>query len=712
MKKKYIISGIIGIMLTLLCAFVASYKITYVENPDFSINKEDFIEVNTPGTEIQESLKMPFKLVKACTVHVSNYGKDSNSRWEFLMQDAKGRTVVKKRFNFMGALNGDFYKIDFARTVRVKKDDIYTIKFKPLKINDVNKLVFSIDGVGSRYAEGAVLSVDGEEKEGTLCLTLQGGDVDYFWVRITIFIGIVIILCVWRGMKLADMNKDWSEDTLLRAMLVGAVVFLLYLPYADTRAGLTLMDENDNISAGMLIASGRVIYRDYVSQHMPFAYYLCAVYSLLGASSVEQMRILFYLTLGIAWAGMYVRYHKEYGNRIMFWIPVLVSLFSKALIGLTASMVMSDVIQEISMVLLLLEFMQYRRNRELGWDRAIVVSLGVWMAFGSVFISAYSIFILSIGFLILEIGRWWNNGWKFKEAVRRYLPLMICGIIPPTVGVVYLTANGALYQCYKQAYLLNREVYSNYQDIGGNLFAPFFTGIYSMFDEFGKSLLDICNANSQAYSIFLLLLIGSYVSIAFTKVGKEKGSFVYWVFLTFFICAGASRGVGNTHGLAFWGLLITIVIIEGNEIWKTNWHPGLVVMCAVIFGLLLRPYWEAVIDNMTKGQYVVNSEERRIIEETEVGDQIFIDTYSYSPVYFIAKGRYPANRAGWVLPWFMDWYEEWAVQDLMEKQPEVVIWKPDLEIWGWNDFCHELKDYVCANYMRANENAFIWERIE
>ena len=48
----------------------------------------------------------------------------------------------------------------------------------------------------------------------------------------------------------------------------------------------------------------------------------------------------------------------------------------------------------------------------------------------------------------------------------------------------------------------------------------------------------------------------------------------------------------------------------------------------------------------------------------------------------------------------------------MEKQPEVVIWKPDLEIWGWNDFCHELKDYVCANYMRANENAFIWERIE
>lgn len=712
MKKEYIISGIIGTVVILVCAFIASYKMTYVENPDLSINKEDIIEVNTPGTEIQESLKMPFELVKACTVHVNNFGKDSNSRWEFLMQDARGKTIVKKRFNFMGALNGEFYKIDFARTVRVKKDDIYTIKLRPLKINDANKLTFSIDRVGSRYAEGAVLSVDGDEQEGTLCLTLQGGDIDYFWSGIVVLLGTLIMFCVFRGMRLANMGRDWRQDTLLVAVMVGAAVFLLYLPYADTRAGLTLMDENDNISAGMLIASGRVIYRDYVSQHMPLAYYLCAVYSLLGASSVEQMRILFYLTLGIAWAGMYVRYHKDNGKRIMFWLPVLVSLFSKALIGLTASMVMSDVIQEISMILLLLEFMQYRRDRKLGWDRAIVVSLGVWAAFGSAFISAYSIFILGIGFLTLEIVRWKSIGWKFNEGVRRYLPLIICGMIPLTIGVVYLVVNDALYQCYRQAYLLNREVYSNYQDIGGNLFAPFLTGISSMFDEFVKSLLAIYNANSQAYNILLLLLVGGYLTIAFTKIVGEKGAFIYWGFLTLFICAGASRGVGNTHGLAFWGLLITIVIIEGNGMWKLNGHPGSAVVCVVICGLLLKPYWEAVIDNMTRAQYVINSEERRIIEETKVGDQIFIDTYSYSPVYFIAKGRYPANRASWIIPWFMDWYEEWTVQDLIEKQPDVVIWKPDLEIWGWSDFCHELEEYICTNYMRANENAFIWERIE
>lgn len=712
MKKKYIVSSIVGIFLIAISAFIASHKITYLENPDLSGNKENFIEVNTPGTVIQESFKMPFELMKACTVYISNYGKDSNSRWEVRIQNSSGKTIVRKRFNFIGPSEGEFRRIVFDRTIRVKKGEIYTIYFKPLQINDANKLAFSTDSVGSRYAEGVRLSVDREEREGTLCLTLQGGDIDFFWVKITLFLGLMVLLCVLRGIYLTEMGKAWREDTVLKAMIVGVAVFLLYLPYADTKVGLTLMDENDNISAGMLVASGRVIYRDYVSQHTPFAYYLCAVYALLGASSVEQMRILFYITLGIVWAGIYVRYHKNNGDRVMFCLPILVSLCSKALIGLTASMLMSDVIQEVCMILLLLEFLQYRKDKKLGWDRGIIISVGVWVAFASSFISAYSIFILGIGFLTLEISRWKDTRWDFKGFAKRYVPIVICGILPPIAGIAYFAANHALYQCYRQAYVLNREVYANYQDIGGNLIAPFLTGVSSMFDDFVNSLLTVSNSGMQVYHFLFILLVGSYLSIVIRKIGKEKDSVVYWGFITLFMCAGASRGVGNTHGLAFWGMLITLIVVEGFHICKPVWSVWETISCVVVCCLLMQPYWQAVIKNITEEQSVVNSEERRIIEETEEGDEIFIDTYSYSPVYFIARNRYPANRAGWILPWFMDWYEEWTVQDLREKQPSVVIWKPDLEIWGWNDFCHELKEYIYANYTRPNENSFIWERIE
>ncbi len=710
MKRKYTVTCIIGIFAIVIFAFAASNKITYLENPDFSSTKEGLIEINTRGTIIEETLTIPFDLVKACAVHVSNYGKDNNSRWELVIQDASGKTVARKRFSFTGAADGEFYRIVFDRTVRVRKGETYSLKLKALSINDANRMAFSTDSTGSRYAEGARLFVDGQELEGTLCLTMQGGNVDYFWVRLAIFLGSLVLFGVLRGLYLVENGKKWRQDHVLRAMITGGIVFILYLPYADTKVGLTLIDETDNICGGMLIAGGKVLYRDYVTQHTPFAYYLCAVYALLGACSVEQMRILFYVTLGILWAGIYVRYHKTNGDKVMTWMPIMVTLCSKALIGITASMVMSDVIQEACMVLLLLEFWQYKEDRKLGWDRAAVISLGVWAAFASAFMSAYSIFILGIGFLVIEAGRWKKVGWSFKEGLKRYLPLAVCGAVPPIAGVVYFAANQALYQCYKQAYLFNREVYPNYQEVGGNLIEPFFTGMASMFEDFVNSLLAMSTSGLTVYHLLFIALVGAYFFTVIRKVIVEREPILYWGFITLLVCAGAGRGVGHTHGLAFWGMMIAVVVLAADEILGTEWRNWQIAVCAVLSGILLQPYVSAVVQNITTGQYVVNSEERYLVEESEEGEEIFINAFSFSPVYLIAKGHYPANRAAYILPWYMDWYEEWELEDLIEKQPDIVVWNPDLEIWGWSYFCNELNDYIYANYTRGGETSLIWKR--
>lgn len=710
MKRKYTVTCIIGVLLIAVFAFVASSKITYLENPDFSSKKEGLIEIKTKGTVIEERLTMPFDLVKACTVHVSNYGRDNNSRWEFVLQDASGKTVVRKRFNFTGAADGEFYRIVFDRTARVKKGETYIIKIKALNINDANQIAFSMDYTGSRYAEGAQLFVDGQKLEGTLCLTMQGGDVDFFWVRLAVLLGSLVLFGVLRGMYLAENGKKWRQDPVLRAMMTGGIVFMLYLPYADPKVGLTLIDETDNICGGMLIAGGKVLYRDYVTQHTPFAYYLCAVYALLGASSVEQMRILFYLTLGVAWAGIYARYHKTNGDKVMIWISTMVTLCSEVLIGITASMIMSDLIQEVCMVLLLLEFRQYQKDRKLGWDRAAVISLGVWVAFSSAFMSAYSIGILGIGFLVIEIRQWHRVGWRFKEGLRRYIPLTVCSVIPPTAGVIYFTVNHALYQCYRQAYLFNREVYPNYQEVGGSLISPFLTGMASMFEDFVNSFLAVSTSGLTVYHILFVGLVGAYLFTVIRKIIVQQESIVYWGFMMLLICAGAGRGVGNTHGLAFWGMLIAVVVMAAGETLgaeRRNWQ---ISIYAVLSGILLQPYVSAIVQNITTEQYVVNSEERYLVEETEEGEEIFINAFSFSPLYLIAKGHYPANRAAYVLPWYMDWYEEWELEDLEEKQPAVVVWNPDQEIWGWSYFCNELNDYINANYTRGGATSFIWRR--
>lgn len=710
MKKKYVITCAVGFLLVILCAFMASGKITYLENPDFSNAKENIIEVNSVGTELEETFTMPFELVKTFTVLVSNYGKDNNSRWEFVLQDASGNTVAKKRFNFTDAGDGQFYKINLDRTVRVKKDEVYTIKLKALKINDVNKMAFFTDSKGSKYAEGALLSVDRVSREGTLCMTVQGGNIDYFWGGIATILGCLLLFCVLRGMYLTDSGKDWRQDTLLRAALVGTIVFLLYLPYADPKVGLTVTDENDNICGGMLLAGGKVLYRDYVTQHTPVGYYLCAIFALLGASSVEQMRILFYLVIGIVWAGMYARYHKTIGAKVMMWLPVMVTLCSKALIGITASMVMSDVIQEISMILLLSEFLVYRNDQKLGWDRSIVISFGVWAAFGSAFISAYSICILGVGFLVFEIIRWKKEKIDIKIFLKRYTPLVVCGILPPLLGMGYFAVNHALYEFYRQAYLFNREVYPNYQSMGKNLISPFLSGVSSMFEEFANGLLAVGTSNLSGYSVLFVILVGGYLTIVIKNIIKDKKFVFYWVFMTLLIGAGATRGVGNTHGLAFWGMLIAVIIIYTAEEWdisRKNWQ---VVVSVVLCGLLLQPYLSAVISNITTEQMVVNSEDRYIVEATEAGEEIFIDEFSYNAVYLIAKHRYPVNRATYILPWYMDWYEEWELEDLKEKEPDILVWNPDIEIWGWSYFCNELRDYAYQNYMRLSDTSLIWRK--
>src|SRR5687767_6441243 len=50
------------------------------------------------------------------------------------------------------------------------------------------------------------------------------------------------------------------------------------------------VDESDNFLGGYVIARGYVLYRDYFSHHMPLPYYLAAVPSFLGASSVADYR--------------------------------------------------------------------------------------------------------------------------------------------------------------------------------------------------------------------------------------------------------------------------------------------------------------------------------------------------------------------------------------------------------------------------------------
>ena len=64
------------------------------------------------------------------------------------------------------------------------------------------------------------------------------------------------------------------------------VYLIMLLGVLNRSPGFT--DESDNFIGGMVVASGGRMYRDFVSQHMPVMYYICAVLKMLGADRYDK----------------------------------------------------------------------------------------------------------------------------------------------------------------------------------------------------------------------------------------------------------------------------------------------------------------------------------------------------------------------------------------------------------------------------------------
>lgn len=60
-------------------------------------------------------------------------------------------------------------------------------------------------------------------------------------------------------------------------------------------------DEGDVFAGGMAIAHGIPLYKEYLSQHMPFSYFVSAVFWVFGADGIFSQRFFFYLFYSSFW---------------------------------------------------------------------------------------------------------------------------------------------------------------------------------------------------------------------------------------------------------------------------------------------------------------------------------------------------------------------------------------------------------------------------
>ncbi|MDD2218444.1 MAG: hypothetical protein PHX63_08475, partial [Eubacteriales bacterium] len=181
---------------------------------------------------------------------------------------------------------------------------------------------------------------------------------------------------------------------------LGVFLCFLILELSNITKTTGFIDENDNFLAGMTLVKGGVIYLDYISQHMPFMYYLCAIFNLLGAHSEFLFRLYFYVFIALIWTIMYVRYSKYYGRTTMLLYPVF---YISNMYTFFTSCVLSDQMQSIGMVILLMEFLIFIDTNEVKIKNEIAIAFAILISFGSAFISVYAIFIIALGVAIIEI---------------------------------------------------------------------------------------------------------------------------------------------------------------------------------------------------------------------------------------------------------------------------------------------------------------------
>jgi 4-amino-4-deoxy-L-arabinose transferase-like glycosyltransferase len=107
-------------------------------------------------------------------------------------------------------------------------------------------------------------------------------------------------------------------------------------------------------------------------------YYLCGLFALFGAGSPEQFRLSYYLFEAVVWSLLYMRHSGLFGKKKMAVLAALECIITPVLFSTgEGRMILSDNMQGLCTVVLVLELLRYLKLKKIGWDNSIIISLAI-----------------------------------------------------------------------------------------------------------------------------------------------------------------------------------------------------------------------------------------------------------------------------------------------------------------------------------------------
>lgn len=488
-------------------------------------------------------------------------------------------------------------------------------------------------------------------------------------------------------------------------------VFLVFLGLMliNLNGGIGFSDENDNFSGGLVVARGGMIYQDFPSQHMPFMYYLCALFSVLGASNSITFRLYFYVFFAIVFTLLYVRYGSKFGKGVILLTGFLYIVNMFTYFTCTA---VSDQVQAFGMLVLMLEFLLFAKTKAVDIKNCIWISAAIVLSFGSAFVAIFAIFMIGVGVLSIEIKEQYHAknkmGIWIKNLFFKYWKLVIIVALPFLVLILYYIWKRNLYEFYFGAYKMNRTIYPRYlSGYGGNISTTFLQPVDYLFSFF-KSVVDGL-ASSTIESIRSLLCIAANV-IFIVRISR-KNKLVATILVLFTLMCGVRSINLDFHALPYVAvsvfmlasLIYELFIGVGKESAKGKITKVAAVLSVVIFATPFMTNFSSItkvadtlnqdpVKNENSYAYYVN-------QLTNEDDRILMISIDASILVDAQRMTLPSGVS---TPWGYEAYGATDMENIVKYNPKVVIYNPDYAIWDYQvkDYAPEICNYIEENYTR------------
>lgn len=474
-------------------------------------------------------------------------------------------------------------------------------------------------------------------------------------------------------------------------------------------------DEGDVIAGGMAIAHGIPLYKEYLSQHMPFSYFVSAIFWLLGADGVFSQRVFFYLFYASSWLLIVLRYAKQFSKiALVLSFLVFISFTGQISFG---TQILSEYLAAIGFVILFAELYRYSTSDDskFGVTESALISFSILCTFGTTFVSVFGLLPIVIGFTAILLKKQINNSQQTLSVGRKlfgilndckYLFLEI--LLPWILFLIYCLCTDSLQDCIYWSYEFNRDIYSKYLGgYGSSISFVLLNSITSYFSNFITSINSILATKFSMVELTkFILYIFSLLYVIQNIVNKKY--LIGGVALFVMIYTG-TRGMFNFHSTPQTMLMCMFSALFLGKIYKNSETNANKLVIAFVFLVLFLPYLFIVIDYPSfKPIKDIKSDISNYIKAvTDKDDSVWEFALATNKIV-IDSGRVPVFQFA-ANPWMWDATGMRAIEKQKNNLPKVILYQENQVVWGHkiSNYAPGLSDFMAMNYTKYIDIMYI-----